>query len=134
MDYDLEQTVDNDSVRIRYDDQLDRTANDLAGDVEQLDMFDPADADAAEYAFTGKLEGYEAEVEVYDDHIDLELDLTSGSTDVADVMEAADEARQILDQDPDYAVDVPERWDDAELPDHDLTPNDDRIIGGYENQ
>lgn len=134
MEYDVEQTVDDESVQITYDDELDRSANELAGDVEALDMFTPADAEAAEYAFEGVFEGYDAEVEVYDDHIELELDLTSGSTDVADVMEAAETARSMLDPDPDYAIDVPEMWDEAELPDTDPTPDNDRIIGGYEQQ
>lgn len=134
MDYDVEQTVDDDAVRITYDDELDRSANELAGDVEALDMFRPADADAAEYAFEGVFEGYDAEVEVYDDHIELELDLTSGSTDIADVMDAAETARSMLDSDPEYAVDVPDMWEDADLQETDPTPENDRIIGGYEQQ
>ncbi|MCJ7428968.1 MAG: hypothetical protein MUP66_01110 [Candidatus Nanohaloarchaeota archaeon QJJ-5] len=132
MEYDVEQTVDDEAVRIRYDDQMDRSANEMAGDVEQFDMFQPADADTAEYAFEGELDGYEAEVEVYDDHIELELDLTSGSTDIADVMDAAEQARGLLEPDEEYAIDVPEMWDEAELPDQDRTPDNDRIIGGYE--
>ncbi len=129
MSYEVDREVSEDSIRIRYEDEESRTPNEMAGDVEKLEGFRPAEDSDAKYDFTGEIGSYPADITIHENYIELELDLESGSGDLKEVMDAAEEAREMLKEPDEYSIDVPDKFKSAEIPGDGIDKYDDSFIG-----